>query len=160
MRHSNVPFLLKGKKMEIISKVLFEAFDVNLSYVILLDIVLGFMYGANILLSVIINTRQEKFDIRKFFFGVLKAICVLLIILGVCYILNVFTLTLNLIEAISINMELVTTLEIILVLVTYIADISAELLSKIKSFREIKYISQENITLSDTNIVEPMDFKG
>lgn len=146
--------------MEIITKVLAEAVDVNLSYVVLLDIVLAFMYGANILLSVIINTRQEKFDIKKFFFGIIKAVCVLLIILGVCYILNVFTLTLNLISQININMELVTTLEVMLVLVTYIADISAELLGKIRSFREIKYISQEDITISDTNVAEPTELKG
>ena len=146
--------------MEIIKEVLTKAFDVNLSYVVLLDIVLGFLYLFNILLGTIIGTKENNFNIKKFLFGILKSICVLLIVLGICYILNVFALTLSLLKSITINMELVTTLEIVTVLVTDVADISKELIEKIKSFRDLKFVSSEDVIYSDTDIAEPFELKG
>lgn len=146
--------------MEIISKVLLEAIDVNLSYVVLMDIVVGFLYLFNIILGTIIGTSTSHFDIKKFFFGVLKAICVLLIILGVCYILNVFTLTLNQLSSVNIDTDLIGTLEVISILIVNIVDISKEIIDKLKSFRELRYESYDKVSFSDTNIVEPIEFKG
>lgn len=147
--------------MEIISKVLLEALADNvISYAILTDLCVGFLYLANILLGSIIGTKQSHFDIKKFFFGVFKAICVMLIIVGVCYILNVFTLTISLINGININTELVTTLELLGILITTGIDIAKEVIEKLKAFRELKYISYDDVTFSDTNIIEPVEYKG
>ena len=145
--------------MEIILEVLTKALDTNISYAVLMDVVIGFLYLFNIILGVIIGTQEDHFDIKKFFFGVMKAVCVLLIIVGICYILNVFTLTISLIRDITIDTDLVTTLELLGILVTQGIDLSKEVIEKIKSFRELKYVTYDAV-ISDTNVVEPIEFKG
>ena len=146
--------------MEIIKTTLMMACDKSIAHVILLCICLSFLHGANILLGTIIGTKESKFDIKKFLFGIIKAVSLLLIIVGVCYILNVFTLTISLIEGITIDDELVTTLELLGILVIQGIDISKEVIEKIKAFRKLKYVSYDDVVISDTNIVEPIDFKG
>lgn len=145
--------------MEIIINVLSQALDTNIAYAILMDIVVGFLYLFNILLGTIIGTKQNKFDIKKFLFGLLKAVCVLIIIVGVCYILNVFTLTINLINGINISEELVTTLQVLAILITTGIDIAKEVVDKIKSFRELKYVSYDSVQLSNDKLVDT-DLKG
>ena len=84
--------------MEIITKVLVEALNKNLSYVVLLDVVIGMLYLFNTLLGVILGTTSEGFNLKKLLFGVLKALCIMLIIVGVCYVLNVFVIVVNQIQ--------------------------------------------------------------
>ena len=146
--------------MEIIIKVLVSALDNNIAYAVLMDVVIGFLYLFNILLGTIIGAKESKFDIRKFLFGVLKAVCILLIIVGVCYILNVFTLTINLIEGITIDDGLVTTIELLTILITTGIDIAKEVMDKIKAFRELKYISYDNVRVKNDNVIEPTELKG
>lgn len=147
--------------MEKVIMILTEAFsNDNLSSAFLMCVVLFFLYFANILLGTILGTMQSKFNIKKFAFGILKAICVLLIIVGVCYILNVFTLTISLINGLTINTELVSTLELLGILVTSCIDISKEVLEKIKAFRELKYISYDDVIKNDTEVNEPINFVG
>ena len=146
--------------MEIVKEVLTQAFDVNLSYVFLMDVVLAFMYLFNILLGTIYGTKQDGFDLKKFLFGFLKAISILLIIFGICYILNVFTLTINRLEDISINIEMVSTLELLAIMIAQGIDITKEVFEKIKSFRDLKYISYEDIALGDDSVNDPEEMKG
>ena len=126
------------------------AYDVNIEYVILMDVVLGFLYLFNILLGTIIGTHTSKFDAKKFVFGFVKAICVLVIIVGVCYILNVFTLTINQIENINIGTELISTLEMLTILITQGIDLAKEVIEKIKTFRDLKYIKYEDVKQADS----------
>lgn len=147
--------------MEIIIDVLYKAMDVNIAYAVLMCIVLAFLYGANIVLGTILGTFTDKFNAKKFWFGILKALITIIVIILLCYILNVFMLTINLIEGINISEDLVSTLEVLSILITNGIDISKEVIQKIKSFRgDLKFTSYDNVTISDTNIVEPIDFKG
>ena len=146
--------------MEIILEVLTKALDTNISYAVLMDIVIGFLYLFNIILGTIIGTRESHFDIKKFLSGILKAILVLMIVVGVCYILNVFALTISLINGIEISEEFVSTIQILGILITQGIDIANELKDKISSIRDLKYVSTETVTISDTNLVEPIEFKG
>ena len=146
--------------MEIINKVLIGALDSNISYAVLMDIVIGFLFLANCILGGIIGARTEKFSVKKFLFGVLKALIIMFIIIGTCYVLNVFTLTLNLIEGVNIGTEMVSTLELLGILITNGIDIAKEVLEKVKAFRDLKYVSYDDILISDTNIIEPTELKG
>ena len=138
--------------MEIVINVLSEALDKNISYAVLMCIILFFLYLANILLGCILGTMADGFNLKKFIFGIVKALCMLFIVVGVCYILNVFTLTINLIEGININTEIVSTLELLTILITITLDTAKEVLDKIKAFRDLKYISYDDVVVSDTNI--------
>lgn len=147
--------------MEIIKEVLMAALDANLSYVVLMDIVIGFLYLFNIILGTIIGTKESRFDLKKFLFGVLKAICILLIVIGLCYILNVFTLTLNKLSGfITISTDLVSTIEVLSTMVTIGLDIAKECIDKASSIRTLRYVSPEDVVVNDTNVVEPIEFKG
>lgn len=147
--------------MKIIIDVLTQALNDNLSYVALMDVVLAFLYIFNILLGTILGTTSDKFDVKKFFFGILKAVCLLLIVFGICYILNVFTITMNQLKGfITISTEAVNTLEVIVILATQGLDIAAECLEKIRAFRELKYVSPSDVVLNDQNIIEPTELRG
>lgn len=147
--------------MEIITKVLTEALvDKNLSYVALLDVCIGLFYFFNIALGAILGAKNEGFNLKKFLFGIIKSLCIMAIIVGVCYALNVFVLVINLIDGLEISVEIVTTMEMIAVLVGIGQDLATELLDKIKNIKEMKYISLDDIKVSDTNVVEPTELKG
>lgn len=146
--------------MEIILTVLSQALDNNISYAILMDVVLFFLFGINIILGTIIGTKESHFDVKKFFFGVLKALVIMISIVAICYIVNVFTLTINLIEGITISESFVTTMEILAILITMAGDLIKEITEKLKNIKSLKYTSYDNIIISDTNIIEPTELKG
>lgn len=147
--------------MKIIIDVFAQALtDINLSYVILLDCCVMALYIFNIILGTILGTKEEGFDVKKFLFGVMKSFMIVLIILGVCYILNVFVLVMNMMETITISTDMITTIEIIGVLVAVIVDLAMEIKDKLKSFKEMKYVSFDDVIISDTNVTEPTELKG
>ena len=146
--------------MEIILDVLTKALDSNIAYAVLMDICIGFLYLFNILLGTIIGSKEDHFDIRKFLFGVLKALCIMLIIVGVCYILNVFTLTVSLVNGIEISQELVTSLQLLAILFAIGIDLGKEVLEKIKTIKSLKWVSYDDIVVSDVNVAEPTELKG
>ena len=143
--------------MEII-KILTEALE-NLQYVFLLDLVIGFLFLFNILLGSIIGSTTDKFITKKFFFGVLKAVAVLLIIIGVCYILNVFALTLSVI-GITVSADTVSIVEIMGAMVVQGVDLAKEVTEKLKSFRELKFENYDEVVVNDKYVVEPTDQRG
>lgn len=147
--------------MELISSVFVKALnDVNLSYVILLDCCVMALYIFNIVLGAFLGAKEDGFDIKKFFFGVFKSLMIVLIIVGVCYILNVFVIVMNMMNTITISTEMVTTLEIISILVAVILDLALEIKDKLKSFKSMKYVSFDDVAVNDTNVVEPGELRG
>lgn len=149
--------------METVFKILqLAATDKNIDYAILLDVCIAFLYLFNIVLGAIIGTKTDKFDFKKFMFGVVKALIVMVIIVGVCFALNIFVLTINEIEGLSISSSIITVIELLGVLVSVAADLSAEVLEKIKSFRELKYTSyDDNVPIvNNQDLIEPTDLRG
>lgn len=136
--------------------------DANIDYAILLDCCVAILYIANIILGAIIGTNKSKFDIKKFLFGVLKAVTVLLIIVGVCYTVNVFVLTINKIEGLSIGSSIITTIELLGIMVSVGTDLAMEVFDKLKSFMELKYVSYEDNVpiINNKDLIEPTDFRG
>lgn len=143
--------------MDLIIKTLQDAIQINLVYVVLMEIVVAGLFIFNIWLGTVLGTRKEGFDWKKFFFGIFKDINILLIIFGVCYILNLFVCVLNLIKDIEINIDIVTTLEIIAILIAWGIDLTKDIVEKIKSIKELKYIKYDDIKFKPQGEVNGSD---
>ena len=137
--------------METIIQTIQEAMQENLETVILMLIVVGSLSGINIVLGTIIGTFTEKFDIKKFFFGILKAFIIGLCIFVFCYTLNLFSLTLQLTKDVTISTDFITTVEVFTILIVWAIDIAKDIVAKIKSMKELKYVKYEDIQINVNN---------
>lgn len=120
-----------------------EAMSENLETIILMLIVVSSLYGINILFGTIIGTYTEKFNIRKFLFGVLKMILADVGIFVFCYTLNLFSLTLQLTKDITISGDFITTVEVFGILIVWAVDTAKDIVDKVKSLKELKYVSYD-----------------
>jgi len=128
-----------------------KAVQENLETIVLMLIVVGSLSAINIVLGTIIGTVQDKFDAKKFFFGVLKAIVIGLCIFAFCYTLNLFALTLQLTKDITISTDFISTVEVFTILIVWAIDIAKDVIAKIKSMKELKYIKYEDVQINVQN---------
>lgn len=127
------------------------ASDENLLIVIVnLAVALG-LYGTNIFFGTIIGAKTDSFDLKKFLFGVLKALGSCLGIFVFCYLLNVFSIGMNMTDLISIKTEVISTIQVIGVLYVWVIDLAKEVMDKIKSFRNLKYVSYDDMDITQIN---------
>lgn len=125
-----------------------KAVQENLETIVLMLIVVGSLSAINIVLGTIIGTFTDKFDLKKFFFGILKAIVIGLCIFVFCYTLNLFALTLQLTKDVTISGDFISSLEVFTILVAFAIDYCKDILAKIKSLKELKYIKYEDIQIN------------
>lgn len=129
--------------MDVILELLQKAWDSNLIIVAAMVIVVIGLYAVNIFFGTIIGTKEDGFDFQKFLFGILKALGCGVGIFAFCYILNLFSLTMNQTDLVSINETVITTVEVIGVMYLWAMDLAKEVLEKIKSWRDLKYVSED-----------------
>ena len=139
--------------MEKIIEIITKAMSENLEAVVLLIVVTGILYLLNILFGTILGTNEVGFNAKKFLFGFLKGLYACLGIFAFCYALNLFSLTLALID-INISVEVITVLEVVSVMVTWDIDLTKEIYEKIKQLKELKYVAYEDITVNDYSVDE------
>lgn len=137
--------------METILKLIEEALQENLETVVLMLIVVGSLSGINIVLGTIIGSFTEGFDLKKFFFGILKAFIIGLCIFVFCYTLNLFALTLQLTKDISISSDFITTVEVFTILIAWALDLAKDILEKIKGMKTLKYVKYEDVQINVSN---------
>lgn len=137
--------------METIIQTIQKAMQENLETVVLMLIVVGSLSGINIVLGTIIGTFTDKFDVKKFFFGILKAFIIGLCIFVFCYTLNLFSLTLQLTKDVTISTDFITTVEVFTILIVWAIDIAKDIVAKIKSMKELKYVKYEDIQINVNN---------
>lgn len=125
-----------------------KAVQENLETIVLMLIVVGSLSGINIVLGTIIGTFTDKFDAKKFFFGILKAIVIGLCIFAFCYTLNLFALTLQLTKDITISTDFISTVEVFTILIVWAIDIAKDVIAKIKSMKELKYVKYEDVQIN------------
>lgn len=130
----------------IVWKTILEALNENLETIILMLIVVTSLYAINILFGTIVGSFKEKFNLKKFLFGILKCLIADIGILLFCYTLNLFALTLQLTKDISISVDFITTIEVITILVVWAIDLSKDIIEKIKSMKELKYITYDDVS--------------
>lgn len=128
---------------------IFEAVQENLETVVLMLLVVASLYVTNILFGTLLGTFTEKFIPKKFFFGILKGIIGCIGVFAYCYTLNLFALTLQTTKDISISNDFINTLMVIGVLVAWAWDIALDIYAKLKSFKELKYITYEDVRVQE-----------
>lgn len=133
--------------MQVIIDTITKAMQDNLATVVLMLIVVDSLNLINILFGTVVGTfgKNGKFDIKKFLFGFLKALLASAGIFALCYVLNLFALVLQLTNDITISTDFITTAEVIIILVTWAVDLIKDIVEKVKSMRELKYISYEDV---------------
>lgn len=134
--------------MKLIIETIQKAFSENLDAVVLLIIVTAMLYLINIVLGTILGTHKVGFDLKKFLFGFLKGTIASLCIFAFCYALNLLALTLKLVD-IVVSVDVLTIVEVIVVLSTWAIDLSKEIFEKVKSLKELKYIKYEDVSVND-----------
>ena len=134
--------------METILKLIQEALQENLETIVLMLIVVGSLNGVNIVLGTIVGTFTDKFDVKKFFFGILKAIIIGLCIFVFCYTLNLFALTLQLTKDITISADFISTVEVFTILIVWALDLCKDIIDKIKSMKQLKYVKYEDVQIN------------
>ena len=125
-----------------------NAVQENLETIILMLIVVGSMNTVNIVLGTIVGTFTESFKPKKFLFGILKAVIMGICIFAFCYTLNLFALTLQLTKDITISGEFITTIEVFGVLSIWAYDLSRDIYEKIKSLKNLKYASYDDVQIN------------
>ncbi|MBR2653975.1 MAG: hypothetical protein IKD59_05400 [Lachnospiraceae bacterium] len=131
-----------------ILKVIQAAVEENLETIILMLIVVSSLYVINILFGTILGTITEKFIPKKFFFGIFKGFVANVGIFAFCYTLNLFSLTLQQTKDIQISSEFITTIEVFTILIVWGIDLAKDILEKIKSMKQLKYIGYEDVQIN------------
>lgn len=134
--------------METILKLIQEALQENLETIVLMLIVVGSLNAVNIVLGTIVGTFTDKFDVKKFFFGILKALIIGLCIFVFCYTLNLFALTLQLTKDITISADFISTVEVFTILIVWALDLCKDIIDKIKSMKQLKYVKYEDVQIN------------
>ena len=140
--------------MNQITNILQQALQDNLVSTIMIIICVAMLYVLNSVLGLAIAYFKSETDIKKFIVSQARNIVVLLCIFGTCYALNVFAITLNLIDGITLSTDYVCTVEIIGIVVVWCVDLAKDIFEKLKSFKDLKYVSYDDVHYNDGNGVE------
>ena len=130
--------------MKTVIEMISKAFSQTLEAVVLLIIVTAVFYLLNILFGTILGSNEIGFVRNKFLFGFVKGFTACLGIFAFCYTLNLFALALALID-VEISVTVITVLEVLGVMVTWDIDLATEIYDKIKSLKELKYVSYDDV---------------
>ena len=133
--------------MQIIIDTIEKALQDNLATVVLMLIVVDSLYLINILFGTVVGTfgKNGKFDLKKFLFGFLKGFLASCGVFALCYVLNLFALVLQLTNDITISTDIITTAEVIIILVTWALDLVKDIIEKVKSLKTLKYVSYDDV---------------
>lgn len=134
--------------MDTILEIIQKAIQSNLETIVLMLIVINSLFLINILLGTIQGSFIEKFNWKKFLFGFVKAVVADVCIFGLCYVLNLFALTLQLTKDITISTDVITTAEVIIILTTWALDLAKDIIEKVKNLKTLKYVSYDNVQIN------------
>lgn len=145
--------------MKIIIETLTKAFNENLELVAILLIADVGTSTLNIIFGTIQGTIKDGFDVKKFFFGILKMLIWSFGVFGFCYFLNLISLAVDLMEKylkVQIFTDqaqtiIVAVIDVITILFARIKDTCIDLTEKIKSMKTLKYISYDDIKAKNIN---------
>lgn len=99
---------------------------------------------CNIILGSIDAMFKNDFDWGKFFSGIEKMVVVAVTILMVIITLNLFAYGLSLIEVV-LPKDTVNAFQVVLIILTWCVDLAKEVVEKIKSLKDLKYVKYDDI---------------
>ena len=138
--------------MEIIIDIFNEVIkDEYLPLLVVFVLVVMALMLLNILLGTIYGTKEEKFDFKKHLFGWLKMLATGIVIIAFGFVVDYFVIALNHLPQIAISTELITIGEILAVIVVWCVDLTKEIIEKVKSLKELKYITYDNVKINKEN---------
>jgi len=137
--------------MELVIRIINEAMQENLAILVCLMIVVAALFAINCIMGAVIGGLNEGFDWKKFLFGILKGIIAAACIFAFGFILNMFAAVLNLIK-VEISTDVVTILEVLGIFIAWGIDLSKDIIVKIKSMKELKYVSYDDVKVVDYNV--------
>ena len=98
-------------------------------------LVLGLLFIINTVLGVLIGTKEEGFNLKKFLYGILKGIIAALCIVGFCFVIEITPIIIKRIE-IELPSDIVTFVELIGITMTAYKKYTKECFEKIKKIFE------------------------
>ena len=122
--------------------------------VILISVIV--LFAVNIIFGTVQGTRKDGFNVGKFFFGIFKAIVICLTTLFTCYGFNLLCIGLSMADFLTFSSTFIGGAQIVAVVSVYGKDLALEVLDKFKSFRDLKYISWDDVTVQEN----PQQNKG
>lgn len=136
--------------MKIIVDILNEVIkDEYLPLLIVFVIVVMALMLINIVLGTIYGTKENGFDFKKNIFGWLKMLVTSIVIIAFGFVVDYFVMALNHLPNVTISTEVITIGEVLVVIVVWCIDLSKEIIEKIKSLKELKYVSYDDVVLDD-----------
>lgn len=136
---------------EIFKALMSAVEDENMTVLVIILIAIVVLFGANIILGTRIGSKEEGFDFKKFLFGIEKAITMSLITMAVCYAFNLLCIGIGKAGFLTVNSQFIGGVEIVSVALAYGIDLALEVKEKIKSYRELKYISYDDVKPNEVN---------
>jgi amino acid transporter len=119
--------------------------DKNMLVLAIIMIAVMVLFVCNIILGTIEGSKKENFNLKKFLFGILKAVVLCFVTLLSCYGFNLLCIGLKMADFVSISAEVIAGAQIVAVAGVYGIDLGKEVIEKIKSFRDLKYTSYDDI---------------
>ena len=98
-------------------------------------LVLGLLFIINTVLGVLIGTKEEGFNLKKFLYGILKGIIAALCIVGFCFVIEITPIILIRIEM-ELPSDIVKFVELIGITMTAYKKYTKECFEKIKKIFE------------------------
>lgn len=109
----------------------------NLMTVFYMMIMLGIVIVCNTVLGIVMANKSQKFDIKKLFNGIGKAILITLCILLFCVTLELVPAILGRL-GIEVPQDIITLVEVVLITLTAYKKYAVDVIDKFKTILEIK----------------------
>lgn len=130
---------------EIIKAMTEAVEDKNMTVLVIIMIAVMVLFTSNIVLGTIEGTKKESFNLKKFLFGIMKAVVIFFITLWACYGFNLLCIGSKMANFIEFSSDFIAGAQIVGVAAIYGKDLSLEVLDKMKSFRDLKYTSFDDM---------------
>lgn len=136
---------------KIIEAIIDALSDQKMTILVIIMIGVAVLFASNIILGTIQGQKLEGFSWKKFLFGIEKALAMMLVTLALCFAFNMICIGAEMAEFITLGTPVIASTEIVGILLVYGIDLSKEVLEKFKTLRKLKYISFDDVVVSNIN---------
>lgn len=136
---------------EIIKAIIEAVSDEKMTILVIIMIGVAVLFVSNIAMGTVQGKKTEGFDLKKFLFGIEKAIILMAVTLALCFAFNMICIGAEKANFITLGTPLIASAEIVSVLLIYGIDLSKEVLEKFKSLRDLKYVSFDDAKIKNIN---------
>lgn len=136
---------------KIIEAIIEAVSDEKMTILVIIMVGVAVLFASNIILGTLKGTKLEGFNWKKFLFGIEKAAVIFVVTLALCFAFNMICIGADMADFISMGTPFVASAEIVAVVYAYGQDLAKEVLEKFKTLRKLKYISFDDVVVSNIN---------